>query len=172
MSEFGDKLRHERESRGITLDSITAATKISNRHLVALEAGHYDYLPGGIFNKCIVRSYAEVIGINPETWVNRFMSAYRESGQLKDDDANWIAFAENVGKSRNREGVLPPNLHLNWAGVTVLLVVLMALGWAFWHFVGKTSATASAMEPVSQHAGVTHGIEASAIRPATLLKIV
>lgn len=142
MSDFGDKLRHERESRGITLDSITQATKISNRHLLALESGHFDYLPGGIFNKCIVRSYAEIVGINPEAWVGRFMSAYRESGQLKDDDANWIAFAENVGKSRHRpEEIAGPRLHLNWAGITVLVVLIVALGWIFWHVVGgKTSA--------------------------------
>ena len=168
MSEFGDKLRQERESRGITLGSITEKTKISNRYLVALETGQFNYLPGGIFNKCIVRSYAQVVGLNEETWIDRFMSAYRESGQLTDDDANWIAFAENVGKSRNREeAAARPRLHLNWAGVTMLLALIVALGWAFWHYMGdKTSAAAPqaaaqmkalnqidrpALPPVAQH---------------------
>ena len=45
MSEFGTELRNERESRGIGLDTISEATKISNRHLLALEASHFDQLP-------------------------------------------------------------------------------------------------------------------------------
>jgi cytoskeleton protein RodZ len=152
MSEFGEKLRQERESRGITLGSITEATKISNRYLVALETGKFDYLPGGIFNKGIMRSYARVVGLNEETWVNRFMSAYRESGQVKDDDVYWIAFAENVGKSRNREQAARPRLHLNWAGITVLLVVLVALGWAFWHYVDDKTAASTASQAAATKA--------------------
>lgn len=150
MSEFGEKLRLERESRGITLGSITEATKISNRYLVALETGKFDYLPGGIFNKGIMRSYARVVGLNEETWVNRFMTAYGESGQVKDDDVYWIAFAENVGKSRNREAAARPRLHLNWAGITVLLVVLVALGWAFWHYVDDKTAASTGSQAATK----------------------
>jgi len=171
MSEFGEKLRHERESRGITLGSITEKTKISNRYLVALETGQFNYLPGGIFNKCIVRSYAQVVGLNEETWIDRFMSAYRESGQLTDDDANWIAFAENVGKSRNREeAAARPRLHLNWAGITVLLVVIMALGWAFWHYVDDKTAASTASQAAATKAMVQ--IDRPALQSPALHKLV
>lgn len=131
MNAFGEELRKERESRGIALASITDATKISNRHLVALESGHFDYLPGGVFNKGIVRSYARVVGLNPETWVNRFMDAYQTSGQLKDDDASWIAFAENVGKNRPQREERR-KIRIKWAGATALVVLLAAIGWLVW----------------------------------------
>jgi cytoskeleton protein RodZ len=142
MSEFGKDLRRERESRGIGLDSITDATKINNRYLLALEKGHFDYLPGGVFNKGIVRSYARVVGLDEEVWVSRYLLAYRESSQVNADDANWIPFAENVSKARSHE--LPqPRMRLGWAGVGVLLMVLTALGWFVWHLVGdKVSAAA------------------------------
>lgn len=156
MSEFGEKLRQERESRGITLVSITEATKISNRYLVALETGKFDYLPGGILNKGIMRGYARVVGLNEDAWVNNFMSAYRESGQLKDEDANWIAFAENVGKSRSREEAAPQRLHLNWAGVTVLLAVLVALGWAFWHYVDDKTAASTTPQAAMRMKAMSH----------------
>ncbi len=133
MSEFGEELRHEREARGIALESIIAVTKISSRYLQALETGHFDHLPGGVFNKGIVRSYARVVGLDEESWVNRFMSAYQDSGQLKDDDASWIAFAENVGKNRDAEADKPA-MRLKWAGVAVLVVVVVALGWFVWHY--------------------------------------
>ena len=37
MGNFGEDLRMERLSRGIALEDITAVTKISQRHLIALE---------------------------------------------------------------------------------------------------------------------------------------
>ncbi|MFZ0661101.1 MAG: helix-turn-helix domain-containing protein [Acidobacteriaceae bacterium] len=139
MSEFGQELKLERESRGIALASISDATKISGHYLVSLEKGKFDDLPGGVFNKGIVRSYARVVGLDAETWVKRFMSAYQSSGQLKDDDASWIAFAENVGKSRPREEKHPV-LRWKWAGVTALVVVLAALGWLAWTFLSSKMA--------------------------------
>ena len=140
MSEFGQELRQEREARGVSLHAITDATKISNRHLVALETDHFDMLPGGVINKGIVRGYARVVGLDESVWVERFMTAYQTSGQLKDDDASWIAFAENVQKNRPLDEDRPA-MRLKWAGVAVLLVILVALGWFVWDFVSdKMSA--------------------------------
>lgn len=131
MNQFGEELKKERESRKITLASIAETTKISSRHLTALEQDRFEDLPGGVFNKGIVRSYAQVVGLNPEKWVVRFMAAYRSSGQMKDDDVNWVAFAENVGKGRPKE-TERRRLQVNWAGVTMAVVVLAALGWLVW----------------------------------------
>jgi cytoskeleton protein RodZ len=156
MSEFGEELRRERESRGIALESIVSATKISSRYLIALETGHFSSLPGGVFNKGIVRSYARFIGLDEESWVNRFMSAYQGSGQLKDDDASWIAFAENVGKNRPHDADRS-GMGLKWAGVAVLVVLLVALGWFVWHYVSdKMTAHSAAQQPV---------VTATAVRP-------
>ena len=49
------------------------------------------------------------------------------SGQVKDDDASWIAFAENVGKSATTKDDRP-DLRLRWAGVAVLLVASIGAG--------------------------------------------
>ena len=76
MGQFGEELRRERETRGIALEAITDSTKISGRHLNALEQEQFDRLPGGVFNRGIVRGYARVVGLDEETWVDRFMSAY------------------------------------------------------------------------------------------------
>lgn len=140
MGKFGEELRKERESRGIKIAKITEATKINSNYLLALETGKFDHLPGGIFNKGIVRGYAQVVGLDEKLWINRFMSAYAESGQVKDDDVYWIAFAENVSKTRTHEAA-PRKLRLNWPGVAVLVVLLTLLGWFFWHFVGDRFTT-------------------------------
>ena len=78
MGAFGDRLRREREMRGITLDEITESTKISRRHLEALESEHFDQLPGGVFNKGFVRAYARFLGIDEDQAVADYSTASNE----------------------------------------------------------------------------------------------
>ena len=78
MGAFGDRLRREREMRGITLDEITESTKISRRHLEALEREHFDQLPGGVFNKGFVRAYARFLGIDEDQAVADYSTASNE----------------------------------------------------------------------------------------------
>lgn len=118
---------------------------MSKRYLTALESGQFNILPGGVINKGIVRSYARVVGLKEEKWVNHFMAAYSQSDQLTDDDASWIAFAENVKKGRPAKSDAP-TLRLRWTGAAVIVVLLVTLGWLVWHFTGN-KATAQAYMP-------------------------
>src|ERR1700677_4000369 len=103
MGNLGDTLREGREFRGVTLDTITRATQISNRHLVALEHEHFDVLPGGVFNKSMVRECARVVGLDQEEWVGRYLSAHQSTGMQTDEDG-WMRFAENASKARSEAG--------------------------------------------------------------------
>jgi cytoskeleton protein RodZ len=159
MGQFGDALRREREARGIALETITNSTKISSRHLFALEQDQFDRLPGGVFNRGIVRGYARVVGLDEETWVDRFMSAYQSSGQLIQDDADWVKFAENVVKQRTTENDRQAQ-RLRWAGVLLLVILIAGLGWFVYHFVReKTSEHGSrGPAPTSSAAYVGHAV--------------
>jgi cytoskeletal protein RodZ len=114
----------ERTSRGIALEEITAATKICQRHLVALEEGRFRLLPGGILNKGIVRGYANAVGLDQSDWTERFLKAYYASGQVIDDDRNWLEFASNVGKARiQRRDIWEARLRLIGAFLLLLAVI-------------------------------------------------
>jgi cytoskeleton protein RodZ len=78
MGSFGDKLRREREMRGVTLDEIAESTKIRRSHLEALEQEDFRDLPGGVFNKGFVRSYARFIGIDEDQAVADYASVSNE----------------------------------------------------------------------------------------------
>src|SRR5271163_1436128 len=121
MASFGEELRHERLKRDIALDKITEVTKISQRHLVALEENQFRVLPGGILNKGIVRGYVKVLGLDEMDWITRFQHAYVASGELLDDDRNWIEFAANVGRARVRPRDAATE-RLKWAGALLLLM--------------------------------------------------
>jgi len=77
MSDFGGKLRLARERRGIALQQIAAATKISIGALEALERNDLSRLPGGIFSRSFVRSYAVAVGLNPDDTVHEFLEEFQ-----------------------------------------------------------------------------------------------
>jgi hypothetical protein len=79
LGAFGEKLRKQREQRGIELDAISNTTKISTRMLRALEDEHFDQLPGGVFNKGFVRAYARQVGLDEEETVADYLAALREN---------------------------------------------------------------------------------------------
>jgi cytoskeletal protein RodZ len=66
MATFGENLRREREMRGVTLQEISASTKISVRFLQALENEDFGQVPGGIFTRSFIRAYAKYLGLDEE----------------------------------------------------------------------------------------------------------
>ena len=65
MSEtLGEKLRQAREERGISISEVAEQTRISPHYLELIELDDYRTLPGGIFNKGFVKSYAKYVGID------------------------------------------------------------------------------------------------------------
>ena len=66
MSNFGATFRKARETAGLPLEKIAAETRISTRFLQAIESESFELLPGGIFNRGFIRSYAEYLGLDPE----------------------------------------------------------------------------------------------------------
>ena len=125
MGSFGEDLRMERLARGIALEQITAVTKISQRHLLALEQERFRLLPGGILSKGIVRGYANALGLDEQDWTERFLRACDDAGQEVEDQRGWTAFATNVGKARilRHDAV---ELRLRWVGAILVLLVLAA----------------------------------------------
>jgi cytoskeletal protein RodZ len=74
--DFGGKLRAARERRGISLRQIANATKISIAALEALERNDISRLPGGIFSRAFVRSYAIEVGLDPESTIQDFITQF------------------------------------------------------------------------------------------------
>lgn len=63
---LGEKLRQAREERGFTLGEVADQTRISALYLESIEHDDYSKLPGGIFNKGFVKSYAKFVGVNEQ----------------------------------------------------------------------------------------------------------
>jgi len=174
MGSFGERMRREREMRGITLEEISEATKITSRCLQALEDEEFNKLPGGIFNKGFVRSYASYVGIDEDQAVAEFVVASGgEKEQPLPDPPE--PRAVTLGQRRAED-------HPNWRSIGVLAVVVVVavavvwkLGPAMVHLVAERmghsnrapAATSSAAPPevASVSAQSVPGVQEAAPTP-------
>jgi transcriptional regulator with XRE-family HTH domain len=67
LSELGDILRRTREERELSLDDVAKDTKIPRSHLLAIESGEMDRLPGRIFARFFIKEYLSYLGLS-ELW--------------------------------------------------------------------------------------------------------
>lgn len=63
---LGEKLRQAREERGISLSEVAEQTRISSLYLESIEHDDYRNLPGGIFNKGFVKTFAKYVGLDEQ----------------------------------------------------------------------------------------------------------
>jgi cytoskeleton protein RodZ len=63
--EIGDRLKHARERRGLSLSEVARRTKLSVNVLQAIERNDFASLPGGMFRKAYVRTMAAEVGLDP-----------------------------------------------------------------------------------------------------------
>ncbi len=82
---LGEQLRRTRTARDISLREISEQTRISMRHLEAIEADDYKHLPGGIFNRSFIKSYAKQIGFDETEALEAYVRSAHEHGVLSDE---------------------------------------------------------------------------------------
>jgi len=63
---LGAKLRQAREERGISLSEVAEQTRISPLYLESIENDDYRNLPGGIFTKGFIKTFAKYVGVSEQ----------------------------------------------------------------------------------------------------------
>ena len=97
---FGPNLRRLRVQRGISLESIAAATKVGTDLWAGLERNDFSRWPSGIYARSYVRAYAEHIGVDADGTVDEFCRLFpngdrrvlrivREQAALMGHDLRW-----------------------------------------------------------------------------------
>jgi cytoskeletal protein RodZ len=113
---FGESLKREREMRGVTLDEISAATRIATRFLRAIENEEWEQLPGGVFNRGFVRAVARYLGLDEENIVAEYTLAV--------DDRPGVPVWTG-----SPPAVTADQPWLAWIIAAILVVALLTAGW-------------------------------------------
>ena len=73
---FGPNLRRIRMQRGISVHALVSATNVSAALWEGLERNDLSRWPTGIYARAYVRSYAKLIGADPESTVDQFCRCF------------------------------------------------------------------------------------------------
>lgn len=120
-SGFGERLKRDRELRGVSRDEITAATRISPRFLEALENEQWERLPGGVFNRGFLRAVARFLGLDEDDLIAQYDLAVSEPNSHIAASVN-PPVAEESKAPRRRFALLG----------TLAGIVLLGTGWLGW----------------------------------------
>lgn len=145
MSDFGTQLKQARENRGISLRQIATSTKISVVALEALERGDFSRLPGGIFSRAFVRSYAAEVGLNPDEVVAQFLVELGAALPAEDDTPRPdVTDDDRAFLERQRKAGMALRIGL---AVLALLIIAMVVAWQMTRGAGSGRAPATDASP-------------------------
>ena len=66
FEELGQALKQERERKGLSIEVVMEATKISRTNIVAMENGNRSAMPHPVYTKGFVKSYARYLGMDAD----------------------------------------------------------------------------------------------------------
>ena len=76
MASIGETLREARMRQHLDITDVEERTKIRAKYLRALENEEFGMLPGSTFVKTFLRTYAEVLGLDPHVLVEEYRATY------------------------------------------------------------------------------------------------
>jgi len=77
IETVGTTLRQQREKKRMGLAEVSRVTRIPMATLESIEQDHFDDLPGEVFVKGFLKSYAQTLGLGPEDIVARYTASRR-----------------------------------------------------------------------------------------------
>jgi|YelNatPaOPRAMG01_1025707.scaffolds.fasta_scaffold22330_2 cytoskeleton protein RodZ len=163
MGSFGENLRREREMRGVTLEEISAATKISVRFLKSIEDEEFSRLPGGIFNRSFVRAYARYLGLDEDPLLAEYQQAAKDKGEVD---------LSQFSPPRANTWPEPRSHNALWGGAAA--VALLVLGIGLWRHAHRPAhAPAVEQSSVAENSPMARpeGVKPPSPAPAALTSV-
>ncbi len=143
MKNLGEYLRAERLARGISLQQISADTRISMSMLQAIEEGDTAQLPAPVFTKGFLRAYAKQIGLDPDAVIAEYQD------RVEEVDAPQETIVRFHQKLRPES---PRKKHLGLLLGLPLLVVLALFFWRTKHVRQESPSAISGKPAKTTHA--------------------
>lgn len=141
--DIGGDLRRARTARKLSLADIARRTKISPSVLRAIETNRFDCVPGGLFTRSFLRTYAREVELDPDAIVRQYRAEF-EAPPVAPDGA-----AARVSPVDVHVDATPIDGESRGAGQTVGLAVVMLIGLAYFGFFRDvaTQSTATGLKP-------------------------
>ena len=123
MPGIGDTLREARMRQQLDIADVEARTKIRAKYLRALENEEFGLLPGSTFVKTFLRTYAEVLGLDPHRLVEEYRTRHEPEDELESQQLGPPAATRP--EREPRLGVGPPGPGTVVLGVVIAVIALL-----------------------------------------------
>ena len=123
ITRTGDRLRLAREAAGLSLADVATRTRITQRHLAAIEKSDFSELPGRTYVTGFARAYARAVDL-PEAEVG---AAIRQ--ELEEDEYGARPLYEAYEPT---DPARLPTARLTWT--LVIVTLLLASAYGVWRF--------------------------------------
>ena len=111
----------------LDIADVEERTKIRAKYLRALENEEFGLLPGSTFARTFLRTYAEVLGLDPHVLVEEYRTNYEQEDELE-VQALGAPPAPTPDRERRYTGGPPSRLTVVVGAVVLLLAFLLVLG--------------------------------------------
>lgn len=85
FEELGLTLKREREKKGLSIERVMEATKISRSNITAMEAGDRSAMPHPVYAKGFVKSYARYLGLDADELSMVVDREFQEEGEFPEE---------------------------------------------------------------------------------------
>ena len=126
MTELGQKLKEAREAKGLSIDQLHEITKIQKRHLVAIEEGSYDVLPGAFYARAFIKQYADAVGLNGEELLVEYQSTIPQSEKR---DVPQVSTGQKTQETMQKSSSWPIADHMPKILVALLVIAVGVVIW-------------------------------------------
>ncbi|WP_212935274.1 helix-turn-helix domain-containing protein [Bacillus hominis] len=126
MTELGQKLTEAREAKGLSIDQLHEITKIQKRHLVAIEEGNYDVLPGAFYARAFIKQYADAVGLNGEELLVEYQSTIPQSER---HDVPQVSTGQKTQETMQKSSSWPIADHMPKILIALLVIACGVVVW-------------------------------------------
>ncbi|MDM5371655.1 MULTISPECIES: helix-turn-helix domain-containing protein [Bacillus cereus group] len=126
MTELGQKLKETREAKGLSIDQLHEITKIQKRHLVAIEEGNYDVLPGAFYARAFIKQYADAVGLNGEELLVEHQSTIPQSEKR---EVPQVSTGQKTQETMQKSSSWPIADHMPKILVALLVIAVGVVIW-------------------------------------------
>lgn len=102
LDGVGQDLCRVRQRQGKELSDVGFMLKIRPHHLIAIEEGRFDVLPGRVYAIGYVRSYAAYLGLDAVAYVDRLKSEMDAHGGARDYGIDWVPLPTEFKRAQGR----------------------------------------------------------------------
>jgi cytoskeletal protein RodZ len=120
-------LKKKRIEQGYTVEAVSNRLAIPVRNLIAIEEGNFNALPPLIYVNGFIKSYCQLLGLNPEPFIAEFSDLYSDSVR-QSESPNKIVFP-NFFKVL----LIPFAFQTEWVAWAVIIFMLLGSWMGYTH---------------------------------------